>query len=908
MLVELLAVTTVAIGSTVFYIKRRNKKRLQSEPEVVLSLEKIKSFDYELSILRNDYITNSQVENLRAKYQDVCNAFAQSKYEKLTNVHINEFLTTYANLTMLIKEWNKQFVDSELVKHKTLFDNIAGKSLDNQQRTAVIVDEDSNLVLAGAGSGKTLTISGKVKYLVDTKNVNPNEILLISFTKKAAEEMQDRIARKLHIGVEVKTFHALGLDIIRHTFEEKYDVTKNGYLKNFIEDYFKKNSYSDKKQIQNFITFFSYYLNIPKDWEEFESLGECIEHHKNSDYETLKSKVENVEAEVLNTAAELKVNKITLQGEVVKSLEEVMIANFLYLNGVKYEYEKYYPYDTNEKYKKTYQPDFYLSDYNIYIEHFGITEDYRTPWLTAIEETKYIEGIHWKRNLHKTNKTKLIETYSYYNRDGILLTELEKKLKSIGVKFVDADYTAIYKKVFNDTNDKYFSEFIKLVSTFIKLFKSNGYNANTFISLYQKAEQQRSFFLSERYRLFLSIVYPIYIEYQSSLKTTSHIDFDDMINLATDSIRQGRGVYNYKYIIIDEYQDIALSRFNLIKELKNRTHAKLLCVGDDWQSIYRFAGSDLTLFTNFGKHLGYYELLRIEKTYRNSQELIDIAGKFVMQNPKQLRKNLLSDKHHSNPLRIVGYSTDLLLTVAKVINEIVEKFGPEADITILGRNNFDIDAFKDKKDYVVTDNELTYIPYPKLKLKYMTTHKSKGLEADNVIVINLENKLLGFPNKISDDPLLSMVLTDQDGYPFSEERRLFYVAITRTKYTTFLIVPDKTQSVFVSELIRKFGVDYEFDSTNREKSIQSNPNCPVCKTGRLIIRENSNNHTLFLGCSNYPSCETTLKDIEIINHQIKCNRCGGYMTKIPGKYGAFYGCTNYPNCENKLPIKNINQK
>lgn len=898
----------IVILLVVFYILKnitevKKIEELRTEPTVVYNLEKIEYFFREVDAIKQSYITNSIEIKLLSDYKETYELFNQQRFTKLKNERIGEFNNYYLSLPTLIKEWNNLFVESELVKHKVLFDNIDGKSLDDQQRRAVVVDEQSNLVLAGAGSGKTLTISGKVKYLVETKNIDPNEILLISFTKKAAGEMKERITQKLHIGVEVKTFHALGLDIIRHTYEEKYDVTKSGYLKNFVEEYFKKYAYSDKRQMQNIITFFSYYLNIPKDWEEFDSFGECIEHHKNSDFETLKSKVENVKTEVLNTAAELKVNKIALQGETVKSIEEVIIANFLYLNGVKYEYEKNYPYETNEKYKKTYQPDFYLNDYNIYIEHFGITKDYKAPWLPPVEETKYIEGIYWKRNLHKANKTKLIETYSYYNREGILLSELEKKLKKIGVKLVDADYSAIYKKVFNDTEDKYFSEFIKLVSTFIKLFKSNGYNANSFVRLYQKAEQQRTVFLIERCKLFLSVVYPVFIDYQESLKSTNQIDFDDMIILATDSIKQGRGVYNYKYIIIDEYQDISLSRFNLIKEIKKRTNAKVLCVGDDWQSIYRFTGSDLTLFTDFEKYLGYYELLRIEKTYRNSQELIDIAGKFVMQNQRQYKKNLISDKHNSNPLRIIGYSTDLIPTVTKVINQIVEKFGPEADIAILGRNNLDINVFKEKEDYLVTDNDLKYIPYPKLKLRYMTTHKSKGLEADNVIVINLENKLLGFPNKISDDPVLSLVLTDQDGFPFSEERRLFYVAITRTKHSTYLIVPDKAQSVFVSELIRKVGVKYEFDGSKGEKSIQSNPNCPVCKTGRLIIRENPNNHSLFLGCSNFPSCENTLKDIEIINHQIKCNMCGGYMTKRLGKYGAFYGCTNYPHCENKLPIK-----
>ena len=480
MWIELIIISAVVISAVIIYIKNENKKKIYNEPEVISNLEKIVTFNTELLKLSQDYITKPQEEYLRAGYQNLYKTLTQRKYTKLRNTSIEDFINAFTNLSTNIKGWNKAFVEGELLKHQALFNDIDGNSLDSQQRRAVVVDEDNNLVLAGAGSGKTLTIAGKVKYLVETKNINPDEILLISFTRKAAEEMRTRITDKLHIGVEVKTFHALGLNIIQHTYPEKYEITKDGYLNNLVENYFNKSSHDDKKQMQNIITFFSYYLNIPKDWGEFDNLGDCIDHYKNSDYETLKRKV-NIEEEVQNTAIDLKMNKTTLQGEIVKSLEEVMIANILFLNGVEYEYEKKYPFDTNDNYRKVYQPDFYLIDYDIYIEHFGITEDYKTPWLPEIEEKKYIEGIKWKRNLHKENKTKLIETYSYYNKNGILLSELEKKLKDAGVKFKEVDYAAIYKKVFNRTDNKYFSEFIKLVSTFIKLFKSGGYNENSFV-------------------------------------------------------------------------------------------------------------------------------------------------------------------------------------------------------------------------------------------------------------------------------------------------------------------------------------------------------------------------------------------------------------------------------------------
>jgi len=691
----------------------------------------------------------------------------------------------------------------------------------------------------------------------------------------------------------------LGNRVIQHSQSNRYAVVENEFLPNVVENYFMKETCKDKKQMENLITFFGYYINIPKDWEEFDSLGDCFDYYKSVDFETLKGKIRSSEAEVEDLAEKWKIEKHTLQGETVKSLEEVMIANFLFLNGINYVYEDRYPYETGDEYHKVYQPDFHLIDYAIYLEHFGITKENSTPWLTQIEEKKYLEGIKWKRALHKEKKTKLIETYSYFNKEGILLVELEKKLKESKVVLKPADYSAIYKQIFN-RNNKYLSEFRKLVSSFIKLFKSNGYSENHFVNLYNQVEMQGNFFLKERGKLFLNIVYPAYQEYQKRLRDSGKIDFDDMINLATESVRAGRGDFSYKYIIIDEYQDISKSRFDLIKAIKDRTNAKLLCVGDDWQSIYRFAGSDIDLFTDFGKCVGYYELLKIEKTYRNSQELIDIAGKFIMRNRKQLSKDLKSDKHHSNPLRIIGYDKDIFTAIIKVIDEIVSVFGEKAQITILGRNGFDKNILDEYKEFEVGKEKIVYKKYPYLDMKYLTSHKAKGLEADNVIVINLENKLVGFPNKISDDPILSLVLTNQDLYAYAEERRLFYVAITRTKNTTYLLVPDKNKSIFAKELINNFRIQYEF--ITGEKTTKDNPNCPKCKTGHLIIRENSVDHSVFLGCSNFPSCDWKKKYTEILSSQIKCNVCGGYMIKKKGRYGEYYWCTNYPYCENTLSI------
>lgn len=415
----------------------------------------------------------------------------------------------------------------------------------------------------------------------------------------------------------------------------------------------------------------------------------------------------------------------------------------------------------------------------------------------------------------------------------------------------------------------------------------------------RRSKQDR--FLKKRAELFLELTQPIYAEYQTSLKERQAIDFNDMINQATDIVQAGKVQLGYRYIIIDEYQDISQSRFRLVKAIQEQTSAKVMCVGDDWQSIFRFAGSDLELFTQFGEFFGAYELLRIEKTYRNSQQLIDVAGKFVMQNPRQYRKNLRSDKRTSSPVRVIGYQQNIIAAAESVIREIVIEYGEETEIMLIGRNNFDIRVlekspkFSQQYNRIMGRYEISYKPYPNLTLFFLTAHRSKGREADHVILLNAANSQLGFPNRIADDPVLLWVLTNGDDFEFAEERRLFYVALTRTRNRTYILAPDRRMSLFVKELIEDQRVPYQL-APNVE-SVEENPPCPKCKAGRLVIR--TNQYGRFVGCTNFPMCDQTLKDVEILEHPIQCSECGGYMVKRRGKFGSFYSCHNYPRCDYK---------
>ena len=361
---------------------------------------------------------------------------------------------------------------------------------------------------------------------------------------------------------------------------------------------------------------------------------------------------------------------------------------------------------------------------------------------------------------------------------------------------IDAMYTVI--KYYNIYNLRYnvrkkYQEINKdklkqIIIKFIRLMKTNGYDIKEFRKFYKWKFKTRTYY-------FLKIVLIIYQLYMLELTSSNEIDFDDMIIKATDVVNKTGIKNNYKYIIIDEYQDSSLVRFNLVKSIINKTNAFLFVVGDDFQSIYKFAGCNLNIMLDFNKYFEDSKILKISNTYRNSQELIDIAGKFVMKNKKQIKKNLKSNKHLKTPIQIIEYK-NYKNDFKKIIEKLLDK-----KILVLGRNNKDIYDLIDD-DYIIDKNgNITYLPLD-INMRYMTIHKSKGLEEEVVILINLKDDIMGIPSKIEDDKVLNLVSPKIDKYPYSEERRLFYVALTRTKSYVYLYVPKYHKSMFVKEIIK----------------------------------------------------------------------------------------------------------
>lgn len=869
-----IALTAISVSA---YSNAKKKKRLEEEArqrrmEYLLKCEKlkkslqkqlteIKQFNLDFDKFRNKrkYLSNYDTFNFKSNYTALFNKLKITDYKDLPDFQeeirlIDTFISEYSNFEDLIKVRNNIFVTNELEKVDDLLSDVEGKSLDTQQRNAVVVNEDNNLIIAGAGSGKTLTIAGKVQYLTKRLRVNPKEILLISFTRKSADEMAERIQKKMDILLPVKTFHKLGLDIIAESTNEKpsiFGLSQKEILQllsSFISD-----AKSNDTYFNNLIDFLAYYLKPYKDIHDFKSDAEhqnYLKEQKLEGYKIVKKKTKD--------GVDIKYR------ERFKSQEEVLIANFLFRNNIEYKYEESYQYKTASKKFGQYKPDFYLPDYNIYIEHFGIDENNNVPsWFKGKEgisaKQVYNEGIAWKRNEHQFNGTTLVETYSWEQKKGVLLSSLKNKLEEKDVEFNPMSDDELWDYIQENTPED-IDTFTQLLNTFLVLFKSNNESINNLLFRAKKEDNQRA-------TLFLKLFEPILKNYENYLKEHNEIDFSDMINMATTLISNTQFSSPFKYIIIDEFQDISQSRYHLIKALLDqKPNTKLFCVGDDWQSIYRFAGSDIGVFTGFSEYFetstisGFKRKTNksyIEHTYRFDNKLIDLSSNFILKNPNQIEKSLKSNKQSKlNPLTIHKYNDSerngneahkALNKALDVINK--KEKDNKVSILLLGRYDFERRIIDDSshitKQYNKLLNRYDYIykETHNLKINFLTVHTSKGLEADYIIILNGNSGTYGFPSEISDDPLLNFLLSKADQFPNGEERRLFYVAMTRAKKHVHILSSYEYPSKFVTEI----------EANEPITSLK----CGWCDNGKLIERKGP--YGYFYACNNFHYCNYTKK-------------------------------------------------
>jgi DNA helicase-4 len=807
---------------------------------------------------------------------------------------------------------NTNYVYEILKREKDYFDNILKDidpniKLDEEQRRAVVTDDDYCLLVAGAGAGKTTTMAAKVKYLVEKKGIAPEDIIVISYTNKAIGELKGRINDGLKIPAKICTFHAFAFEIVKKFSVEPPEINFSSFK--IVFEMLEQSVFNDKKLMRNLVLFLGYYFDLTEDVFKFDNLNQYHQYKAAQDYETLKSGL----GEYIKKVEQQRSKRVkTISGEYLRSIQEVQIANFLYLNGLDYEYERPYPFESPSRNKK-YTPDFYISqgEHVVWLEHYALTESGYSNVFTPEQLARYKKSIRDKREVHKTHKTTLVETWSLYSDRRSLMDHLRELLEKEGFVMKPRNLEEVYKKIVETGKDKYIIKLILFMMNFIEQFKTTGYDAGGFEILRKKTDNPRTL-------LFLEIAEQVYNHYQAVLKANNQIDFADMINDAhfyLQEIERQHIELKYKYIIIDEFQDIARQRFNLTKRLSEITKAKVVAVGDDWQAIYAFSGSDITLFTRFLELMGAGTELKITHTYRNSQELIDIAGGFVQKNSTQIRKQLLSPKRLDNPIVIESFDDSfkpmkaLAETVENIIGKILSEFGEKKSILLIGRYNYDMyklcmtGAFEE-----MPSDRVKCKKYPDANISFMTAHRSKGLGYDNVILINMFEGKFGFPCQIEDDPIMKMVMHEDKSMPFAEERRLFYVALTRTKNRVYIATPKHKPSRFLVELIKDYNLPHDKD-INMQVVDLFNLRCPVC--GFPLKYEFNKNYGLSLWiCTNDSEVCDFMTNDKVHKHDIfKCPKCkDGYMiVKMNPKNGnVFYGCTNYFNeeekCNNMIPL------
>ncbi len=902
-------------------------KTKRSRVVMTAELDRLCQFENALNdLLKQDiYIARSDFKILRDEYAYIFSHFKVLRDSKTLRYYCQEynfeekriiqFLLHYEDLlnddrAQIIIEHNNNYISRHLESEKeylnTILTNIDPNiKLDEEQRKVVLSDEDYTLVIAGAGAGKTTTVAAKVKYLVDKKGVLPSQILVISFTNKAVGELQEKINVALKIDCPITTFHKTGYAIRRRKeTEERVRIVTEGYMYNVINEYLKHNILEYPELVDKLILFFGSYFDAPYEGDDLNSFFNYI---TKADFTTLRGNMEEYTEKVIDQRSG---RHVTIAHEHLRSLQEVIIANFLYMNGIEYSYEKTYPYNILRSYKP-YTPDFTIiqGDKVAYIEHFGITEDGRNNRYTKDQLLVYKKEINDKVLLHRKHDTDLIYTFSAYNDGRDLLCHLQEELIAHGFELKRRSSKEIFEKIVSTEENKYIARLVKLVCTFIQNFKTNNYTTDDF-------SRFRATSSNERTKLFLTLCEQCYLEYCKRLKEYHAIDFEDMIN---DSVRilreeelQGKKL-EFKYIIVDEYQDISRQRFNLTKELCKLCNAKVIAVGDDWQSIYAYAGSDITLFTDFRKTFGYGLELCITKTYRNAQEVIDIAGGFIQKNLGQMRKALISPKHIDHPIIIKTYTEEVdrkefrgkggkYFLIGKCVEEImdglIEKY-EHPKILLLGRYGFDAYNLTKSADFIYDEKtgSVRSKKYNADYFDYMTVHRAKGLGYDHVIIINARNETYGFPSQVEEDPVLKYVVKDDHSYDYAEERRLFYVALTRTKNRVYIITPQQHPSEFVLELIRDYPqveVYGQIDKEPHENILEKR--CPICGYPLQLRYKKSYGLRLWI-CTNEPEiCDFMTNNLVGENMAImKCDKCqDGYLIVKDGKGSApFLGCTNY---------------
>lgn len=747
-------------------------------------------------------------------------------------------LKTNNELCILLNKHNEKYIKEELDKSKDYFDHLYDDTnsnviLDEEQRKAILFDDSYALINAGAGSGKSTTIAAKAKYLVDKKGVLPEEICMLSYTKTSADDLGEKVSELVGDKVNVATFHSLGMNILRNLYDYPVKVASETIQNEIITQYI-IDKFRDKNEIKKILDAFPpfehgkdypatyfFFKGFVNNYDKFDTFEEYFADYKKRKFEKESKRTGGIKEYIQFRAASNMENMKDLLGKKCKSIGEVKISNYLYANGLNYTYEEMLEEKVDEG--KSYSPDFavYVNGKKIYIEYFGLSGCYKNGEEIPKKIMQYNKVRKKKENFQKVHPE-----YKYINLDYrkekngeiiYYLDDLKLQLESLGIKLKPLDEKYIFNDIMEQNLSSEFFFFVSLMVKFVMTVKdmlSDDTDA-LFEEVKKKIDKDKVYFNyystdakeeKEKRKQAIDVLKDIYNYYEEYLVKNHMIDYSDMINKTYKYIRTSRcSGYKFKYVIVDEYQDITYQRYLFVKALVDYYNAKLVSVGDDWQSIYSFQGAKVDLFTRFNDYFkDANNTLMLSNTHRYSQELADITSKFVQNNKKLSRKKLLSNKHMDNPVEIVKF--EKVCQEFETIQGLIKKLyteNPNKEILLLARRNRDIaDLFDSGLFKSGVDDEVLVKEVPDARVRILTMHSSKGVTADQVIIYRLHERI--FPSKgLKSHWIFNYFKTDtlDRNSKREEEARLFYVALTRTRTKVYLVVPNgEGATSFVKEL------------------------------------------------------------------------------------------------------------
>jgi len=671
--------------------------------------------------------------------------------------------------------------------------NLSG--LNDKQRGAVMSEDKRLLVLAGAGSGKTKTLLQKLIYLIEEKGVSPLNILTVTFAKNAANEMIDRLIigadtsgeyekqlfdkkrskkdkdqkrliwqrrYKWIDGLTVKTFHSFCYKMLRNygvnEFDNKFRII--GDEKQTEEDELSK--YAAPETV--FEVVHKLLIEQCEDTEYLLLLKRYI-----LDYIIDKVHLKQIDPKYLPKDGKY---YTTLDGTRVRSKSEQFIADWLYRHSIKYEYEPL----LNVK-DFSFHPDFFIPDANLYIEHIS-----DKSYSTRNKEEQFQKG-----NLL------LVKTFESMTRDSALFNHALDNIVKNRLPFDYHKTVSInFAEEFNGYH-VYVKDFVLQIMRITDMIKVENTSIDAVLENARKDQH-------ERVRNFYELAIPLVNKYIHYCIDKSYLDFNDMISRSISLFQNHADIANiykekFQYILVDEFQDVNNLQVELIKLLLTE-QTQLFCVGDDWQSIYGFRGSNVSYIVEFEHHFANAKTIKLNLNYRSTQNIVGASNEVIKHNKFKIDKDLIASKKSEHKIVVFSGNSEeenVQFCLDKV-RELLKEGIPNDEILFLYRRSKMITPYSQK------------LKNKNIHVQYKTIHAAKGLESKIVFIVGLTEGYGGFPDIWLEDRIFQVIKKANHDLLLEEERRLFYVAITRAKDKLFLITEKGNESSFLKEIPETFTV------------------------------------------------------------------------------------------------------